>query len=538
MTQREWTRTGAGIVGGLGLLLGVIGTLWAGGLVPLTLGLLIVGTVGTVVWVALDPGEIVRLLTGRGAQYSTVTVIGLVLLVGLIVSLYLAAQGARLTVDLTDSGQFTLSPETLDVIERFDRDVRITGFYSGRLLPQREVDNQFFQLYTVASEGRITVDYIDPDQNPTRAEAFGVQFDGDVFVSYVDEAGEADLDTVLRVEQRSAQERDVTGALLRLQQFEAFRVAFEIGYSTVNPDDESETGLSGIITGLENSGVIVGGIDLSAYAAQDADIPSEINAILFTQMSAPLDTAAVAVLDRYVQGGGSLFIMADADLRRGTPFLTEDSVFNTYLWQTFGLQMIDGVVVDNMVSGQTPFDIVSVTLADASELTANLNDPNDQSTSVQFPIARGVRVNTSPPVSNGIIIDASPGSYIETDQDTLVNESYSEFENGVDPQGPITTAAWAHNQDTGSKLVLVGDDDFVTNQHVGAPFGNSIFFTNAITWVTNYGESVSFAPTARVTNLPVIFVTLQTLDQIALLTLVLIPGAVLLLGLGVWWRRR
>jgi hypothetical protein len=48
---------------------------------------------------------------------------------------------------------------------------------------------------------------------------------------------------------------------------------------------------------------------------------------------------------------------------------------------------------------------------------------------------------------------------------------------------------------------------------------------------------VIFTPRARVTNLPTIFVAPETLDQIALLVMVLIPALVLFTGIGVSYVR-
>ena len=70
------------------------------------------------------------------------------------------------------------------------------------------------------------------------------------------------------------------------------------------------------------------------------------------------------MIDRYLQNGGSLFIMADV-LFNENPFLKEDGSFNGYLWENFGLRALDAAVVDLAVSGQTALDVISAyTFAD------------------------------------------------------------------------------------------------------------------------------------------------------------------------------
>jgi ABC-type uncharacterized transport system involved in gliding motility auxiliary subunit len=83
---------------------------------------------------------------------------------------------------------------------------------------------------------------------------------------------------------------------------------------------------------------------------------------------------------------------------------------------------------------------------------------------------------------------------------------------------------------------LVGDSDFVTNGWVTAALGNGILFTDGVTWLTGYSEQIEFAPQAYNVGVP-LFASAQTLNAVAFLTIVLLPGAVLVTGLVVWARR-
>ena len=56
-------------------------------------------------------------------------------------------------------------------------------------------------------------------------------------------------------------------------------------------------------------------------------------------------------------------------------------------------------------------------------------------------------------------------------------------------------------------------------------------------WLTGLGDKISFAPQAFNVGVPLIFVSTQTLDLITFLTVILLPGAVLVTGLAVWLRR-
>lgn len=538
VSVRERAALVASLIGMVGVALGAVAGLWQGDLSALSAPALIVGGLALVAWVALDPQAALAVVRRRRIQHSTLTVLGIAVLLALTVSVYTAAVRANIVVDLTDSRQYSLSPETREILSRLDRPVRITAFYSARQLPRRERDDQFFRLYTTATDGLIELEFIDPTTNNAIAEAFGVAFDGDVFVSYLTDDGQIDFDTVVRVLRESTQERDMTGALLRLLQVNRFTVAFEIGYSTVSQFDTSETGLSAVIQGLERSGVITGAINLRELIANDGFIPDTVTALVLTQMREDLPPAAVEIIADYVDRGGSLLVMTDPDLLNpARQFLATDGPFNRYLWSTFGLRALDGVVVDPVVSGRTPLDVMSAIISDGSDLTLNLNNPNDPNSAVMFSIARPIEVNRQPPVPNGLIIASSPASYIETDLQTLAFTNQTQFDIEEDFAGSVTLAAWADNPATGARIVLTGDDDWVTNQRVGAPLGNSILFTNVITWLTGFGEQVTFAPTGRATNLPLIFISPAMLDNIGLVTVVIMPGLALMIGLAAWMRR-
>lgn len=530
----------ASLIAAAGLVLGVIALIWDGGLSPLALTGLIAGGVALAVWVILTPDDALALVRRRGLQRGTVTVFGTAVLVGLIVSVYLAAQRSAVLIDLTASGDYSLSGETRNVLDSLTRRVQISGFYSASALPQRELDDQFFRLYAAETGGEITIRYYDPVTEPAIAEAFGAQFDGDVFVSYVDAAGQPELDTSIRVVRAGAQERDVTRALVLLSRAGTYRIAFEIGYSRVQQNDTSETGLSAFIDGLEFNGFVTGAVNLrSMIETPGGFIPDDVSVVVMTQMIEDLPAEAVARVADYVGRGGKLLIMADSDLAGGAQFIETGGAFNAWLWETFGLRMMDGVVVDPAISGATVLDVLSAAIPEDSDLTRGLNDPADQSTAVEFHIARPIDINPSPPVPNGLLIAASPASYAELDLETLIRANQTSFDINEDVAGPMNTAAWADNPDTGARIVLIGDDDFATNRYVGSPVGNSILLTNAITWLTGFSERVVFEPQGRATGIPTIFVTGQQLDQISFVTVVLLPGLVVLAGMGVWyWRAR
>jgi len=156
-----------------------------------------------------------------------------------------------------------------------------------------------------------------------------------------------------------------------------------------------------------------------------------------------------------------------------------------------------------------------------------------------FSVARAVEVDIDraiPDVANGRLVTSSDLSYGETDWVALSQTNQYQWDEGVDIAGPLTTVAWASNQSTGARIVLVGDSDFVSNGAVTIG-GNGILFTDAMTWLTNFADRLDFGTRGFSVSLPLIFVASQTLDLIAFGTIIVMPTLVLLTGFILWTRR-
>ncbi|HRF95877.1 MAG TPA: hypothetical protein PLZ51_11810, partial [Aggregatilineales bacterium] len=121
--------------------------------------------------------------------------------------------------------------------------------------------------------------------------------------------------------------------------------------------------------------------------------------------------------------------------------------------------------------------------------------------------------------------------------DVLLNNAY-EYDENADAQGAMTLVAWAADGEEGGRIVLIGDSDFATDGQIASPAGNGILMTNAVRWLTGYNETVTFGSEATSVGLPTIFVDPNTqLNQIALLTLFIMPAFLIGLGGLIYFRR-
>src|SRR5690606_22538228 len=296
------------------------------------------------------------------------------LLVGIVALVYILLQRAALTLDMTEGRRFTLSPETLEILERVNRPIRITGFYDSTAVPAREVDDQFFRLYEAVTNGLISRQYIDPNQEPALAQRFGAYQNGAVFISYLNPDGSVDFSSLARVPRQpgGAQERELTQAILRLLAAGTFKVYFEVGHSELDPQDTGPQGLSGVHLGMQESGLVTDSLVLPALAANGQSIPDDASVVIMARPTRALTSPEIAVLDEYLQRGGSLFIMAEALLNEGA-FLSGETEFNHYLWDNFGLSALNAVLVHYSSNLRTPLDIIGYRVFTRTDIGARVD---------------------------------------------------------------------------------------------------------------------------------------------------------------------
>jgi ABC-type uncharacterized transport system involved in gliding motility auxiliary subunit len=151
------------------------------------------------------------------------------------------------------------------------------------------------------------------------------------------------------------------------------------------------------------------------------------------------------------------------------------------------------------------------------------------------------------------IVETSANSWAESDIKGLMTtgEVTRDVEKG-DKAGPISLAAAvsapasttpppadpAKPDDAPkpeTRIVVFGDSDFVTNAYLGIP-GNKDLFLNTINWLAQQENLISIRPKdpedRRIT------LTTERQRQIFWLTVLIIPGLILMAGVQTWWRRR
>jgi ABC-type uncharacterized transport system involved in gliding motility auxiliary subunit len=528
-----------GLIGLIGLIGAVVSFAWYVAFNSVVFGALVVGLAGLVGWVLVAPQAFIRTMTGRQARYGTSATVATMLLIGVVTLSYILAARANVALDVTASGSFTLSEASLEVIERIppNRTAHIVGFYGADALALRERDTQFLQRYETAGDGRIVVKYVDPAQNSALVEYFAVDTTvrGATVLYLTDENDEIIRETITYVTREDKQERYITGAMNRMLNERVYKVYFDVSRSNLSPLEEDQQGLTLIDNNLRRNGIQTDTLNILDITEAGGDIPFDAAVLVLARPLLPYLELEVAVIDAYLQRGGSLLILADATFTNRF-FLEEGGPFNTYLFENYGIRALEAVTVDPVSNVQTPLDLVGYAVFDTPPIGETLPDEP-----TFFRLARAIEISDQKPatVGNGRIIAQSEQSYAERDVARVAETNTFEFNEGIDQPGPIDVAVWAWDEGgNNSKVVLIGDGDFAMNGVINTGIvGNEALFVQSLRWLSGVENEITFGFAANPSARPTIFVSSNQLDLVGLLTLAVVPLFVLLSGVVVWYRR-
>ncbi len=557
---REKLAAWAGVVGGVVLVLTGLLYLLTGELSGWIFAGVVVGVGGLSAWIWGNPDEFQAWLAGRQTRYGTASVLVTVLFVGVIAYAYVLADRANLTADLTRVQRYTLNAPTRQAIEQLRERgfrVRLVGFFTRNKLREEEAADLITRQYEAEGQGVIEVLYIDPDEEPELAARYNYQpgFDGTFALAVLDEQGQP----YVRELEESGQprymtlylgeptERNITTGLKTVASAGAFKVYFTVGHGERSLTQVDDNGISRLRASLEGQGIAAEELPL----AEVERIPDDADMVLIVGAWQPLSEAEVQVLDAYLQQGGRLGIFADPPIieaaivgEAGNRFLAEGTPFSDYLWDEFGVRLRDAFVIEtqpDLVNGSEWIPIIH-TIAPHTIMS----DVRDEPISMRF--ARPITLVEAPDERQGRyarepLLFTSEASFGEANIEEFLAHSRVEYNPAEgDIPGPLLVGVTVRRQlefqeETQPRLVIIGDSDVLKNEYVKAVPGNVFLWTDVVDWLTGFSEAVSFAPVSDPTLLKLV-ASAQERKTIAVITMVVLPGAVLLSGLAVWWYRR
>ncbi|MEO0315306.1 MAG: hypothetical protein RI928_1762 [Pseudomonadota bacterium] len=479
----------------------------------------------------------------RELLLTTVGLIGVLVAIAWITALH------PLRMDLTANREYSLSPQTVKMMQAIDKPVHITFFHDRGMRETVEL----YELFA-AQNDKITVEFFDPMVNPAQAKLRGVEFAGTAL--YESEGRKLTIN--------GPTETDIANGILRITQAKQQVACFLDGHGEPDPfsleSHDHMEGDTGHSHGLETKFVqherhgmakARGGLEAMNYVVEKVSLlksDTEIShcaVLIVAGPQSPLLDAELRSIDRYLDEGGNAMFMIDPFVKSGLePIIRK-----------FGIDLGQGMVIDE----------ASHFWADPS--TPAVTDYNRHEITSKLPLSffPGVRplIPTKEPVP-GVqvrqLVNSSAKSFANADKARV---DYKSAKNGYGPQTLMVTARInpktvesgetllkrLRGEETAdgkaapekpiarkeARIVVLGDSDFATNSfyHV---LGNGALFLNAVNFLASRENLIGLEP--RTFDLPLVSMTNTQMKGTFILSIILIPLLMAAVGVAVWWRRR
>lgn len=466
-----------------------------------------------------------RRAAGHGAS---AVLYSLIFLLMLGVLNFIALRFDPLYFDSTEEKVFTLAPQTKKVLSSCKKPITMRLFSVGE-----EIDSKLklLLLRIVREQKLLSLELVDAEKRPDLVRKYGVTESGTLHFSYDDESISREAKVV-----RNIDEQEITNALLKLVRVDEATVYFITGHGESDLEDvQSHTGLFFMKEAVKGEAIELKPLVLG----QVKEIPEDAKALILAAPKKELLVQEKELIKQYLSNGGNALLLHEPN--------TSESVRE--IAESFGIIVGRDVILDDLEMGQIGVQPV-VTDYGLHLITADFQQ------GTIFPIASSVRrAPELPPGANVTELAlTSKNSWAETDVLRVFSDAPEASFDPEDLAGPVSLAAAfegslpqavekqenaaensAPKSQKTARLVVFGDADFITNVNIRQLY-NRDFFLNALNWVIGADQVIALRERTYRKSLQGL--SDEQLRPLYLITAVLVPEALVLLGFLVWWNRK
>lgn len=432
-----------------------------------------------------------------------------------------AFEAAGIEIDVTSAKANTLAQESVSVAAGLVQPVQIVSFVDD--------DRAALELRTLVDRYRAVSASITFEQRSVkraddldRARALGVAehlaLGGP---NVVVTTATADVDAVPPVRLRFVaglpdQEQQLTNALRRVTTTSVHRVYLVSGHGEPDTRDEGPLGLSRLTSSLAARGVQLVPLPLVSVGR----IPEDAAGLVLLPGTSPMAAAEQALIVAAVGGGVPVLIAVEPD---------RPSVVLTQLAASCGVDVVDDIVVD-----ESPFSALlgGADLASGQTQLAHAVTRSLRGALTHFP--RAALLGISPLDDDGALVVATP----------LVSTGADARSQRTSARGPLPLVVSVERfsgrvdepqRKSLSRIIVAADASFIENVHIGKG-ANADLALNALLWITATDDAIVLRP--RLKTGALVFMTPRGRESLSFVLLVLLPGCLLALAVGLSAFRR
>lgn len=507
---------------------------------------LIVAIFSLIFWALTNPQSLRNLRKGRFLLYGgTAGIVTLVLIVALVL-VYVLVRQMGWRADLSQNNNFSLNEQGREVVTLLGQDpttpaITLTVFYGAAQARTRDLAAVLLDDLQTRSGGRITYQFIDPDREPLTAQRFNAQA-GQIAVSRLNADGTPDTDNTQLI--ASLDQQTLLDALISASaqgNFYAFILQTDSGVALTD-DGASGAGIFASDLSDRFKWQVKPLTPLELVSGQtDLNPEADGRVLIIPGGRDPLPDAQAKAITDYLDGGGALVMFTDFNAE-GDDLATAANI-SDYLETNFGFRVNNDLVLD----GQNRLPQDPLTLITGNFGTSTLTQGYDALANgllMQFPHSITISATLPAGVTVTPIVSSMPGSYIKTGLDFATATSADLAATAGDTVGAFVLGVEASNATTGAKVIVYTSPSMIFNAFYqfensgGRNFDLTRRSVFSAAGYENFAASIASSPAIQSAQAQPIIATDEQLSQINFLSIVIVPGIVLLLGIFVWWTRR
>ncbi len=467
---------------------------------------------------------------GRKLVYGSNTVISTIIFIVVLALVAVISERHPWRVDLTESGSFSLSEQSRNIVKALDAPVSIKCFFSSAAPEQMQARGKTKDLLDTYKyqNDKISHEFIDPDVRPEEARKYEIKTYGTLVIEGYDKKQVV----------QTPDEESITNALLKLSRKDQKKIYFLIGHGEHPSKGADKDSYSNAKDALEKNYYQVSEFNL----LQQPEVPSDAAAVVIAGPKKPILENEQQALKSYLEKGGKIFAMVDP--------MTDSGLKDFF--EGYGIQLGDDVVIDRLSRLFGASERIPVVVEYGNHRITNGFD-----LPTFFPDARSVVPKTqSPPAGVRLqtLASTSPNAWAERDLETL-QRGQAAYDADKDLPGPVPLVVIANisPKDPNAKsqppaagkedekkpgegeLIVAGDSDFANNTYF-ALYGNGDFFLNAVNYLAEEANLITVEP-RQTRNKPMLF-TQDQAKALFFIILIAVPLAVLVAGFVVYRIRR
>ena len=481
----------------------------------------------------------------RAFRYGTGAVSAALLVLGILVFLALLAERFAWRLDVTPDQSQSLTQVSRLLLKEVEHPLTMTVFYP-EIQEGRQKVKEILETY-VYHNRQISYRFVDPAMAPSEAKEAGYRYPGNILLEY---QGRRQMANV-------PDEETVTQALRRVLKPQRKKVYFLTGHGERSLENPQRGGYQVAKRALENEGYEVAPLNLLQLPeeAQKAEVPQDAALVVVAAPSKSLTPPEIEALKAYLQQGGRLLVLLEPH---------QDGGLKEFL-AAYGVELDDAIILDRprtlvdvaqqgRVMGTSPDMILVEQYGDhrITEEFANLATIYPQARPLILPHGgvKGVGGRLA-------LATTSATSFAKLGKDWLKERKFT-FNPDRDRKGPLTLAVLveikadappapeaepqeksppekASPEPRRGYLVVFGDSDFADNIYFNL-LGNGDLFLNTVNFLAEEEKQILVRAQERKSQ--PLTLTEFTAWGLLILSLVLMPGTMLFLGVRSYLKRR